>query len=253
MALRTEDKTWVAEEIRAAIHEHLNPHGWRKLQAFLPLAGLLGVFMALLAFAGAGWKYAFSKIEAEAQFQTHTTDTLNRTAERVTRIEGTLGILQAQTAATKYSTIPVKELKRHRDELSDVRKNLASLPLDTPNLWPASFQIITLVSRATSDVEKIAEQPEGSMDNVVSDPIGGIRPVENSRIVLRNLVQGVVFKNSIVRFDPSVRLVNDVFINCVFIFPATQNPPKPLQEIGKTLLTSDLAKVTINSLPYMNN
>ncbi len=80
MALRTEDKTWVAQEIRAAIKEHLNPHGWRKLQQFLPLVGVLGILVALLALAGAGWKYAFSRVEAEAQFQTHTTETLTRTS-----------------------------------------------------------------------------------------------------------------------------------------------------------------------------
>ena|SRR5947209_1379686 len=115
MALRKEDKTWVTEEIRAAIQERLNPHGWRKLQAFLPLVGVLGIFVALLTLAGAGWKYAFSKIEAEAQFQTHTTD-------RLDHIEGALRVLQAQIAAQRYSTIPPKDLKSHRNELEGIKK-----------------------------------------------------------------------------------------------------------------------------------
>ena len=71
--------------------------------------------------------------------------------------------------------------------------------------------------------------------------------MENRRVVLKNLIQGMVFKNSVVRFEPSVRLVNDVFINCVFILPTAENPPKALQEIGKTLLASDLVNVTLNA------
>ena len=72
-------------------------------------------------------------------------------------------------------------------------------------------------------------------------------PIHDQRVVLKNLVQGVTFINSIVRFDPSVRLVNDTFINCVFILPAQEAPPKIFQEIGKTLLASDLAHVTISA------
>jgi hypothetical protein len=71
--------------------------------------------------------------------------------------------------------------------------------------------------------------------------------MENQRVVLKNHIEGLVYKNSIIRFESNVELVNDVFINCVFILPAQENPPKPLQEIGKTLLASDLARVTLNA------
>jgi hypothetical protein len=85
------------------------------------------------------------------------------------------------------------------------------------------------------------------LDNVGSNPPGGFGPIKNGRVVLRNLVQGITFENSIVRFDPSVRLVNVTFINCAFIFPAVQEPSRPLQEIGQTLLASDLSRVTVNA------
>lgn len=85
------------------------------------------------------------------------------------------------------------------------------------------------------------------MDNVVSNPIGGIAPVKNSRVVLKNLIQGVIFENSIVRFDPSVRLVNDLFINCFFILPVEANPRERVQDIGNKLLASDLQRVTLTS------
>ncbi len=248
MALRKEDKTWVAEEIRAAIKEHLNPHGWKKLQQFLPLVGVLGIFVALLTFAGAGWKYVFSRVESEAQFQTHTTDSINRMAERLTRIEGILTVSQAQNVAQKYATIPLKELKVHGEELKQLKTALAQSPPTSPGYWPAAFQVIQLLSQSNfTDMNKIAARPESEYDNIASKPPGMFGVMENQRVVLKNRIEGLIFKNSIVRFDPSVELVNDVFINCVFLFPAQENPSKPLQEIGKTLLVSDLSKVTLNA------
>jgi len=122
--MKDTDQNWVRTEIQ----RHLDPRGWRKLQGYLPLAGIIGIFVALLALAGAGWNYGLTRMGQEAAFQAHTTDSLKLVADRLTRIEGNLGILQAQNTVTKYSTIPVKELKQHRDELVGVKKSLASLP-----------------------------------------------------------------------------------------------------------------------------
>jgi hypothetical protein len=168
----------------------------------------------------------------------------------VTGLQSQMNTLQAQVATQKYSTIAPKELKTHSEELSRLRSALIQIPATTatvPQYWPTVFQLINLNSKAITDLEKIAGKGEGSLDNVGSNPPGGMSPIENGRVVLKNLIQGMTFKNCIVRFDPSVRLVNDIFINCVFIFPSSENPPKPLQEIGKTLLASDLSNVTLNA------
>jgi hypothetical protein len=248
MPLRKEDKTWVTEEIHAAIKEHLNPHGWRKLQQFLPLAAVLGILVALLALAGAGWKYAFSRVETEAQFQTHTTETFTRTADRLTSIEGTLTLLQAQIAGQKYSSVPPKDLKTHTEELKHLKTALAQLPPSSPGYWPAAFQVIQLFSQSTfADINKLAATPESSYSNVASNPPGLMGIIKDRRVFLKNRVEGLVFQDSIIRFDPNVQLVNDVFINCIFLLPTQENPSKPLQEIGKILLTSDLSKVTLNA------
>ena len=168
--------------------------------------------------------------------------------ERTSQIEGELKILHGELIAQKYSAVFPKDLKLHRDELKQVKTALAELPLKTsPGYWTVSFQIITLFSKANFDVKKVALEPESSLDNVASNPPGLIKVRDNARFVLRNLVQGITFKNSIIRFDPSVRLVNDVFIDCVFLFPVMEPPPKPLQEIGSELLASDLSKVTLNT------
>ncbi len=163
-------------------------------------------------------------------------------------IENTLSFLQAQNVAQKYSAIPVLELKKHRDELATARKVLSGIPQDTPNFWPASFQIITLLSQAQFQLETIGKLPLSIMDDVkmINMPALGF-VVREKNVLLKNLVQGVHFENSVIHFDPSVRLVDDTFANCVFILPPQENPPKSFQEIGRTLLTSDLSKVTLNA------
>jgi hypothetical protein len=171
---------------------------------------------------------------------------IHRVDGDVQQVKAVVNVLQAQIAAQKFAVIPVKDLKNHPDELNNIKGNLATLPVDTPGYWPVSFQIISLASGATSETSENIPKAESSFDNVVVST-GIINPAENQRVVLKNLVQGLTFINSIVRFDPSVRLVNDTFINCQFIFPIQEAPPKIFQEIGKTLLASDLAKVTINA------
>ncbi|HXO04869.1 MAG TPA: hypothetical protein VN884_04470 [Candidatus Sulfotelmatobacter sp.] len=247
MNLRNEEKDWITTEIHTAIQEHLSPHGWKRLHELLPLAAVIGIFVALLSLAGAAWYYAFSKVEARATFETHTTETLTRTAERLTSVEGTLTVLRAQIAVQKYSTIPPKELKKHSEELGVLKKNLVQQPNNTPGYWPTAFQIITLYSQASFDTRTIADQRESSYSDVVF-PQGAINTIVNQRAVLSNRVRGMSFKNCIIRFDPSVVLENDIFIDCVFIFPPNeQTPSRPLQTIGKTLLASDLSNVTINA------
>ena len=164
--------------------------------------------------------------------------------ERLGRIEGILGVIQAQIAAQKYSTLPRTELRNHREELKGIKDNLAAAKKDTPGFWPASFQIITLLSQATSDVG--VPQKETILSDVSGPPNSFL--IENTNVLLKNLVAGATIKNSIVRFDASVRLANDTFINCVFIFPVyLQNPSEPLRKVAETLLASDLANATIKA------
>jgi len=238
MPLRKEDKDWVADKIQAVVSEHLNPHGWRKAREFIPLAGILAVFIGLLALAGSGWNYAFSRVDKEARFEQSTTDNLSR-------INEALKLIPTQIAVAKFSSVSPQELKQHKDELASARNSLRSVPRNVPNFWPTTFQVITLLSQATSNPTTQNEQKEGVMDNVVSNSPNGVSPVTNSRVVLKNSVAGITFINSIVRFDPSVRLANDTFINCVFIFPSEANPPTNLQQIGSELLAADLSHAII--------
>jgi hypothetical protein len=246
--LRQEHKDWIIEQIQLEIREHLTPYGWKKLQQLLPLAAVIGIFIALLGLAGAGWNNAFSRLEKETRFQTQTTDTLVQINGSITGLRESLTLLQAQFAAQKYSTIPLKELKPHRDELAGVKKSLASIPQEIPNFWPTAFKIIELLSQSSfADFDKIAAQQESQIVSTTSNPPGGIGTAPNTRFFLKGHVEGLTFKHSIIRFDPDVELVNDVFIDCAFILPIQGNPSKPIIEIGRTLLASDLSKVTLNA------
>jgi hypothetical protein len=250
MPMNNADRDWVGEQIAKAIQSQIAPQGWKKLRDHLPTAAACTIAIALLALAGAGWNYAFTKVEARATFEANTGSKLATIDGRLTTIESSLAVLQARIVGQKLANAPQGDLKIHREEINAVRASLASAKNEVAGFWPSSFEIITLLSKASSteiDFAKLENARESVFDNVGSNPIGAIGPVTGVRAVLKNDIQGMIFRNSIIRFDPSVKLHNDVFINCVFIFPAQQDPSGPLQQIGRTLLASDLENVTLNA------
>jgi len=211
---------------------------WRERKWLIPTA------LPVLAALGAGaWYVGGLVLDRHIQSALSPVQSDIKTIdENVQQITGTLRVLQAQVAAAKYTSVPPDELRKHRVELMGVMKALRGVNRDTPGYWPASFQTITLSLMATVPSPMITK--ENVFDNV-SGPPGSIL-VENSNVVLKNVVAGVIFRNSIVRFDASARLANDTFENCVLIFPVLETPPKPLQEVGNEVLAAqDLSNFTI--------
>lgn len=104
---------------------------------------------------------------------------IHRVDGDVQEVKALVHVLQAQFAAGKYSAVPVKDLKGHRDELDGVKSKLASVPSTTPGYWPVAFQIISLASKATSDVVVPIDKPEGSIEDVISNRPGAIAPLRN--------------------------------------------------------------------------
>jgi len=248
VAFSEENQNWILEEIQKAIY----PNGFRRVADRLRYWGLLaaciGAFFTLIAIAVSLGIYVASTMNRESEFRGATTEQFKSVNLRLSDIENTLKFLRVQTVAQKYSTIPIPELKKHRDELATARKTLSGIPQDTPNYWPASFEIITLLSQAQFQLETIGQQPLSVMSNVrmINMPALGF-VVREKNVLLKNLIEGIHFENSVIHFDASVRLVDDTFLNCVFILPPQENPPKSFQEIGRTLLTSDLSNVTLNA------
>ncbi len=199
--------------------------------------GVLALFVGVLAFAGAGWNYAFSRVDKEARFEQSTTDSLRR-------IDETLKLIPAQIATSKYSDAPPKELRAHSDELRAIKTSLVSANQSAPNYWPISFQVINLLSLAESYIQN-PKAGESTLDNV-----SGVNITNNGDVVvLEHNISNSTIENSVIRFDPTVRLQNVTFKNCVFIFPSGDaNPAQPLKDIGNVLLrASDLSNVSVTA------
>jgi hypothetical protein len=249
MALSEDNQNWVREQIRQSFH----PNGWKKVADQLRYWGLLAVvitaFLGLVAIVITLTIFATNKVAVESEFRGKTAERLASIEDRLTSVETSLKLLPAQLAVTKFSSISPKELKDHRDELNQLRSSLTTAPSVAPGYWNTAFQVIQLASRSTFDAknsEKIFSGQESVFRNVTSKPLGALAVAPNQRAVLKDHIEGLIFRDSIIRFDPSVELVNDVFINCIFIFPVLQTPPQPLQRIAAELLSSDLSNVTLN-------
>jgi hypothetical protein len=250
MPMNNADRDWVVEKISTAIQSQVAPQGWKKLRDHLPTAAICTIAIALLSLTAAGWNYAFTKVEARATFEANTGSKLTAVEGRLTAIEGSLAVLQARIVSQKLASAPQSDLKVHREEINAVRASLASTEDGVAGFWPSSFEIITLLSKATStevDFAKLASARESVFNDFSASGPGAVSPIVGMNVLLKNHIQGLTFRNSIIRFDPSVKLSNDVFVDCIFVFPSEQNPSGPLQQIGRTLLASDLENVTLNA------
>ena len=248
MPFSEENRNWIREEIGKAIH----PNGWKRVADWLRYWSILGVcitvFVALIGIIITLGIFVTNRVSQESEFRGTTDQRLKTIEQTLSAIQNRLGLVQAQVVAQKYAAVPPKELKAHSEELKQLKTTVAQASPSTPGYWPIVFQVIQLASQSTfADWDKIAAMEETTLSNVSSRPPGAITLAPNRRFFLQKHVEGLTIKDSIVRFDPSVELVNDVFINCVFILPVQENPSRPLQEIGKTLLASDLSKVTLNA------
>jgi hypothetical protein len=248
LAFSEDNQNWIREEIRKAI----NPNGWKKAANWLRYWGVLGFcitfFVGLLAIVTTLGIFTTNRISQESEFRGTTTQQLKTIEQRLTTIDNALDLLRAQAAVQKYSSVALKELQVHTEELKQIKSTLAKLPPTSPGYWPAAFQIVTLLSRAQFQLETVGKRPLSIMHDVHFAPAPGPRIVlRNKNVLLEREIEGVHFENSVIHFDPSVKLRNDTFVNCVFILPAQENPPKSFQEIGSILLTSDLSTVAFNA------
>ncbi len=157
------------------------------------------------------------------------------------RLEGMLVILQSKVLAQQIAALPVSQLREHREELREARTQLAAVDADIPGFWPTTFQLITLLSRATSAVE-IEKPKEIVVSNVSDIPFAGEL---GARVVLVGQIKNIVFNDAVVRLDPDVHLENVTFNGCVIIFPNTTKPSDALREIATQLLSSNLPRATI--------
>jgi hypothetical protein len=186
---------------------------------------------------------------AGVKLDSHVTTALDPVSKQIQaaqadtrRIEGMLIVLQSKVLIQQLAALPQLQLREHREELREARKFLATANPETPGFWPATFQLITLLSRATSAVE--VEKPKEILIRDISGvPYAG---EFGERIVLAGQIKNTVFTDAIVRLDPDVHLENVTFIDCIIIFPDAPKPAKSLRQIASEFLSSDLMRITIH-------
>jgi hypothetical protein len=248
MSIRKEDWPAINQAIADAILP-LKPRGWRKALFLLRDWSVLGtvatLIVALLALAGAGWNYAFSRIDKQARFEENTTSKLAQIDTTLSSLQNSITLLQAQVANSQYSNLSKKDLSTHRQELQNIKDALAKTPNDTPNFWPTSLRLINLLSQSIASVE-----PTGA--TITLDGISGYRPnlighAPGTRIILKGLIQDSLFQSEVIILDPNVRFVNVSFLNCILILPTDANPTPNIKKIGEALLASDLSQVKITA------
>lgn len=221
-------------------------HWLRKKQASSAVTAFLLLGLVATAFYYIGFRiYGATR----TKFDTHIALAIDPLHKQILaadsdtkRMEGMLAVLQTKVLVRELSAVPELQLREHRDELREARKLLAAANPETPGFWPAGFQLIALLSRATSAVEI-----EKSKEVEVNDFSGGAVPGEfGSRFVLTGQIKNASFTDAIVRLDPDVKLENVSFKDCVIILPDVPKPPKSLQQIASEFLASDLLAVTIH-------
>jgi len=207
--------------------------------------------LLLLAVGAASFYFIGFKLYGAAgvRLDTHIASALNplhkeiQAADADTKqMAGMLAVLQTKILVQELGALSGLQLREHRDELREARKFLLSANPETPGFWPAGFQLITLLSRATS-----AAETGKSKEVALNDFSGGAVPGEfGARFVLTGQIKNTVFTEAVVRLDPEVKLENVTFKNCIIIFPDAPKPPKSLQQIASEFLASDMLGVTIH-------
>ncbi len=259
MALRNEDRAWIQDEIHAAIQERLQPNGWSRLgnwlKEWLPLAGVFGVLVALLALAGSGWKYALSRVEQEARFEVETSrrlDSIENTLRslRATQSPGPvlneISKLDPKTFAMSLPTLqkigeyPPAEVKPSREILQKIADKLRNTDPQSEGYWPAVLQFLTFASAGLSTDVPPARTP----DIVISNNTAGISiGLVKKEVVLLDggELQDSRFENSRIVFTANpVILKNVAFVNCVFQMPVVTDPNGYLKKASHILLASEL-------------
>lgn len=254
MAIRKEDWTRITAEISRQISEHLNPHGWRKLQQWLPTAAVIAIIIGGLS----GWYYALTRVDKEARFEAHTEDQLRDiqtklSALRASQTLNELGNLNQKQFADALprlrtvSAIPASTVNPSREVLQTILAKLRSTPETSPEYWPTLLQFLHFASTAFSAKVPPPGPPTIYFGHNIGFPLGH---VANQRIELDGgqLVDSVIENSRVIFTNNPVEMRNVTFIDCVFDMPVAANPNPYIQSAARQLLASNLQSVTVPSL-----
>jgi hypothetical protein len=144
-------------------------------------AKLTIILFVLSGLWGAAW-YVHGLV-----LDSHIDSAIRPLQEQTTKLDGDIksltGIvegLKLRVSALRFTAIPAADPKSRIEELKKFKITLTKTPQNTPEYWPVAFQIITLLSKATSPVE-----PKHSLIDVNGAHWGGdiqLSPGECSHI-----------------------------------------------------------------------
>ena len=152
--------------------------------------------------------------------------------------------LPAIQAITEH---PVITVSPELVTLQEVAIKLSRVNEATPNYWSVTLGYIQWASAGMSPSAPPPGQPNFIISKSAEFSFGTVR----DRIILLDEagIRDTVFENCRIIFTgkPSV-LKNITFINCVFEFPITNQPPLPLKQMGEQLLAEGIHHAVISLL-----
>jgi hypothetical protein len=258
MSISNREKEWVAEEIRTAIHQNLRPDGWRTLREWIPLVSIITIMISLLALAGAGWNFAFSRVGDEATFQTKTGDRLDsieislrelRALQQPGPVLNEISKLdqkqfaQSLPALRSIATLSVSEVEPSPSVLRIVAEKLRNTPEQSPDYWPTVLQYFQFATSGLSTNVPPPNQPRLTIAQLTLEgPISGKTIELADGVRLENAVFlncRIIFTNNPVEFR------NVKFVDSVFEFPISVSPSKYIRRAVQALMASDLKTVPL--------
>jgi hypothetical protein len=256
MALNEQDRAWIRETVREALREHAQAHGWRRAVKVLREWSAPSITVGILLFVLTQWSQYI-------EFRAHANDRLDNIDAKLRTLEVSQSprkvLQEIETLDQKTFAKNLPALRKVAEQqpvgidpsfLREVAQKLQRTNEDAPDYWPTVLQFIQFASANVSpDVPPPGEPnitlAENSLDLAA---FGG--KVSNKRILLDGgeLSNGVFEKCRIKFTNKPVAMRNITFRDCVFEFPATENPDPSLKRTGQLLLSSDLRLISIRAL-----
>jgi hypothetical protein len=212
------------------------PRVWKRIWKERNFAvGIFGsvVVIVLAILGGSGWVFDLYLDHALTIHLQPLRDDIAHIDKRVTRIEAAAKIQSASAVVKDLKNAPVADIQKHRDQIQNAKQTLAHAADKTlPDYWPTTAGILRLASvSASSPTINLGLEPTNSAKNVFG------LTLPPGRWILSGTISHCMFKNSVIVFDPSVKLQEVIFINCIFLLPENIESPAPsIRNIGEKLL-----------------
>jgi len=156
-------------------------------------------------------------------------------------------LAKSLAALQRITEQPIARVAPDPTTLRDVAVKLSAVGQSTPDYWRTALDYIRWASVGMSPNAPPPGSPASQFNGntVITNDIFSGTTVALDGASLQNAIFDhcrVIFKG-----NPS-RLQNVTFINCVFEFPVTDQPPAPLRQMGEQLLAEGIQHAVVSIL-----